>query len=93
MNNALGYPGTVAVLTSTIEQGDADTIAIQVRASNGTITPYTISSPEVAHPSDGVYVTSIPCDRGGTWKYRFVANGDEAGADEYVWRILESGIT
>jgi hypothetical protein len=91
------YPGTVEVVTFTLEEGDpgGGTITVTTRTPTGTDRTYTLGTdPELTNPTAGVYVINVPCPIGGTWRARFVATGGtREGADEFEWKIDKTSFT
>ena len=48
------------------------------------------TDPEIVKVSAGVYRTTVVCERGGEWSYRFECWGSRTGGNERKFAIRES---
>lgn len=96
MTVELAYPGTRKIITSTVDQGDADVVVFRVKPPPGAgpNLRYTYGVDEqVQRIGEGIYQLTVDCPRAGLWTARIEVDGNLVGVDEHEWRIETSAFS
>lgn len=66
---------------------DPTTVALSVKAPNGTVTTYTYALAEIIKDSTGNYHKDLPISAAGTYRYRWTSTGTGQASEE-SWFVI-----